>query len=115
MANCATNIFHAMTANSLDVVAPEKRHNTFSNVGGCYDCHFFQLLGLYLFFRPVNFLLCCLFLFLQLRYVRFQLFGQFFHITVTLTCEDMGMLPKHRFPIAARILPSLWHKCPDTI
>ena len=36
----------------LDLVAPEKRTDTLGDVGGCGGCRPFQLLGLYLFFRP---------------------------------------------------------------
>ena len=36
----------------LDLVAPEKRADALGDVGGCGGCRPFQLLGLYLFFRP---------------------------------------------------------------
>ena len=49
---------------SLDLVAPEKRTDTFSYVGRCGRGCAFQFLGLYLFLGSFEFLLCRFFLLL---------------------------------------------------
>ena len=76
----------------LDLVTTEKRTDTLGDVGGCGGCRPFQFLGLYLFFRPFEFLLRRFFLSLQIRHFRFEAVGEFFRFIVILLRGLMASL-----------------------
>lgn len=68
----------------FDLVAAEKRTYAFGDVGGCGRGCSFQFLGLYLFFRPSQFLPCRFFLLLQIHHLRFEVVGKFLYIPIIL-------------------------------
>ena len=89
-----------------DLITAEKRTDTLGDVGCCGGRLPFQLLGLYLFFLPFEFLLRRFFLTLQIHYLRFEAVGEFLRFIVILL---RGLVPCLR-AINAPLQPVFRHR-----
>ena len=90
----------------LDLVTAEKRTDALGDVGGCGGCCPFQLIGLYFFFRPFEFLLRRFFLTLQIHHLRFEIIGEFLRLIVILL---RGLVPCLR-AVYAPLQPVFRHR-----